>query len=76
MGHIAFLSCTAIKPTVRFAVIYQFLLDMMYIIMLGYPNKMFRFPSPCLLWWWVRGSAGKKTNTRRDPGSSEGLAAK
>ena len=24
----------------------------------GHPNKMFRFPSPCLLWWWV-GRSGK-----------------
>ena len=27
------------------------------------PNKMFRFPSPCLLWWWV-GRAGKKKKKR------------
>ena len=26
---------------------------------LGHPNKMFRFPSPRLLWWWV-GRSGKK----------------
>ena len=28
---------------------------------LGHPNKMFRFPSPRLLWWWVGRSGKKKT---------------
>ncbi len=38
---------------------------------LGHPNKMFRFPSPRLLWWWVGGSSKKKKrmNTLRDLGS-------
>ena len=26
--------------------------------LLGHPNKMFHFPSPRLLWWWV-GRSGK-----------------
>ena len=30
---------------------------------LGHPNKMFRFPSPRLLWWWV-GRSGKKNSKR------------
>ena len=29
---------------------------------LGHPNKMFRFPSPRLLWWWVGRSGKKKKN--------------
>ncbi len=32
-------------------------------ILLGHPNKMFRFPSPRLLWWWV-GRSGKKKKKR------------
>ena len=45
--------------------------------LLGHPNKMFRFPSPRLLWWWV-GRSGKKQrmNTWRGLGSKEGWAAK
>ena len=29
------------------------------VFFLSHPNKMFRFPSPCLLRWWV-GRSGKK----------------
>ena len=47
---------------------------------LGHPNKMFRFPSPRLLWWRV-GRSGKKKkekrmNTWRGLGSRECRDAK
>ena len=42
---------------------------------LGHPHKMFRFPSPSLLWRWV-GWSGKKKNTWRGLAASEGRAAK
>ena len=43
-------------------------------------NKMFRFPSPCLLRWWV-GRSGKKKKKKENEhlkgsGSREGQAAK
>ena len=41
-------------------------------------QKMFRFPSPRLLWWWVGRSKKKKKrmNTWRGLGSRQGRAAK